>query len=78
MVSDAGTHLVGPLVIGRYVTDVRGFSGGGDSFTEHKRHVSMVLMIVLKYLAGQIFSPKCEFRAMHTGSPQDCSKCYEV
>ena len=53
MVSDAVRTLVGPLVSERYVTDVSNFTGRGDIFTEHEIHISMVLMIVLKYLMGQ-------------------------
>ena len=50
----------------RYVTDIRGFSGRGDSFPEHKRHIPMVLMIVLKYLMGQFFFLMARFRAVNT------------
>ena len=45
--------------------DVTNFTGRGDIFPEHKRHVPMVLMIVLKYLAGQIFFLTCKSRAVN-------------
>ena len=54
-----------------YVTDVRGFTGRGDSFTEHTRRIPEVLMIVLKYLAGQIFFLMYTSRAVNTSGPQD-------
>ena len=66
MVSDAVRTLVGLLAWKRYVTDIRGFSGLGDSFPEHERHVSVVLMIVVKYLMGQFFFLMCKSRAVNT------------
>ena len=50
---DSGPHR--RVIEERFVTDIRGFSGRGDSFPEHKRYVSVVLMIVVKYLAGHYF-----------------------
>ena len=72
------------------MTDIRGFSGRGDSFPEHKRHVSMVLMIVLKYLGGQFFFLRRKYRAVNTFAHheryevkrlmggEDCSARYET
>ena len=71
MVSDAVPYLMGPHVGGSYVTDVRGFTGRGDSFPEHKRHIAEVLMTVVKYLAGQIFFLRCKSRAVNTFAPQE-------
>ena len=69
-VSDAVRAFIGPSILGTYVTDVRGFSGRGDSFTEHKIHVCMVLMIVLKYLGGAVFFSKAQIsRCEHVRSP---------
>ena len=51
--SDAVRTLYGPLVSERYVTDAANFSGRGDIFTEHARHIYEVLMSVFKYLMGR-------------------------
>ena len=48
MVSDAVHTLVGPFGVELYVTDVTNFTGRGDIFPEHKRHISMVLMIAFR------------------------------
>ena len=71
MLSEAVSDLVQPrsvygLDMQRYVTDIRGFAGLGDSFPEHKRCISVVLMIVVKYLAGQFFFLMCKYRAVNT------------
>ena len=58
-------------VLGGQIVYIRGFSGRGDSFPEHKRHISMVLMIVLKYLAGQFFFLTCKSREFHTVGHHD-------
>ena len=49
---------------GCYVTDVRGFLGRGDSFTEHPIHVSVVLMGRLNFLMGQNFFVMSRFGAL--------------
>ena len=69
--SDAVTHFMGPHVGGCYVTDVVNFTGRGDIFTEHKRRVSMVLMIVFKYLMGQFFFLMARFGAVNTFAHQE-------
>ena len=73
MASDAVHTSYAPLVRVRYVTDVRGFTDRGDSFTEHQIYISVVLMIVVKYLMGQFFFLMTKFRVIHTDGPQDRS-----
>ena len=48
------------------MTDIRNFSGRGDIFPEHMRHIPEVLMIVLKYLMGQFLFLMASLRDFHT------------
>ena len=69
VVSDGVRHLVRALVRACYVTDVTNFTGRGDIFPEHERHVSVILMIVVKYLMGQFFPNDQISSCEHVCSP---------